>query len=757
MAGAIDESTLRTIDDGRAAAGEILSDAQSELQKIFIVFALGFAGSFYLLRQLLFPYLKTRTVENTDASVNALTAFDVVLLQTKIAMIGGILIALPVVLYVSRKTLRDRGWLPQNPLSLWQLVLLCGGVCILFLGGLLYTNSFFLPLLFDFLISNAEQSGLQPHYSFVKWFRFIVLITLGMGLAAELPLFMVLLSYSNIVPYQTFREKWRHAIVIIYACGAVFTPPDPFTQLMWGTPLLALYVFSLLLTRFILTIKYSSDEFGLLKIAVNSWNIILGSMLLAGVIVYQAVAGGYGSMASTYLTEYGLPPLPAIESLVPLSRQPTILAFGGAIAFIAGISAYFLQLFKTVDPTEARYTPGPADAGDPEEIDLSRLDADSIAVAPPEVFASISEDEALEYANQAMEGGNPEKAEAILDRFDTAQETTGGGPPPSNDQSQPASGGTGGGSNAQSQSASGGDSSNAQATAEESGNDVGGVITGTTAGVVSSFTDEDRTDDDIGGYFYDIQFILSSLTSKVFRIIGLFVVVMGGVFTVMYRGGLGALQEDFLRRLPEGVQASEVDVVPLHPVEGLIFNVKISAVAGIVVILPMVLYYVWPALKERGFVSRDGGNRGLIFMWTMTSLVTLVIGTIIGYAIVAPTIISWLAYDVIDSGMVIKYRISAAGWLVFFTTVGVGLLATVPTTLVFLHRSGFMPFSMIKGRWREAVVLIIGVIAVAAPGGVFGMLLFSLPVVGAYLLGLACLWVYTFGGRRVSPLKKTRV
>ncbi|UPM43256.1 twin-arginine translocase subunit TatC [Halocatena salina] len=749
MAGAIDESTLRTIDDGRAAAGEILSDAQTELQKIFIVFALGFAGSFYLLRQWLFPYLKTRTITNTEASVNALTAFDVVLLQTKISMIGGILIATPVILYVSRKTLRDRGWLPDNPLSLWQLILLCVGVSFLFLLGLLYAHSFFMPLLFDFLISNAQQSGLAPHYSFVKWFRFLMLITLGMGLAAELPLFMVLLSYSNIVPYQTFRDKWRHAVVIIYTFGAVFTPPDPFTQVMWATPLLLLYMFSLLLTRIILTIKYSSDEFGLLKIAAKHWNIILGSMLLAGTLVYWSLARGYGAMASAYLTTYGIPQLPPIESFVPLSRQPAMLALGAVIALIAGISAYFIQLFKTVDPTEARYSPAPASAGDPSEVDLSRLDADSIAVAPPEVFTSMSEDEALEYANQAMERENPEKAEAILDRFDAAQATAGGGgsggsgsPPPQN----------------QSPSAAGGTGDAAQATAEESGsdNDVGDVITGTTTGVVNSFTDEERSEDDIGGYFYDIQFILSSLTSKTFRIIGLFIVVMGGVFTAMYRGGLGALQRDFLRRLPEGVTASEVDVVPLHPVEGLIFNVKIAAVAGIVAVLPVLLYYIWPALKERGFVSRDSGNRGIIFMWTMTSFIMLLVGTIIGYALVAPTIISWLAYDAIDSGMLIKYRISAAGWLVFFTTIGVGLLATVPTTLVFLHRSGFVPFSMIKGRWREAVVLIIGIISVAAPGGVFGMLLFSIPVVGAYLLGVGCLWVYTFGGRRVSPLRKSR-
>ncbi|RRJ28194.1 twin-arginine translocase subunit TatC [Halocatena pleomorpha] len=747
MAGAIDESTLRTIDDGRAAAGEVLSDAQTELQKIFIVFAIGFVGAFYALRQWVFAYLKERTVTDTEATLNALTTFDVVLLQTKVSMICGILIATPVLLYVSRKTLRDRGWLPDNPLSLWQLILLCVGVTVLFFLGLLYAHSFFLPLLFDFLISNAQQSGLAPHYSFVKWFRFLMLITLGMGIAAELPLFMVLLSYSNIVPYRTFRDKWRHAVVIIYTLGAVFTPPDPFTQVMWATPLLFLYMFSLLLTRFILTIKYSSDEFGLLMIAVKNWNIILGSMLLAGALVYWSLARGYGAMASSYLTTYGLPQLPPIESFVPLSRQPAMLALGAVVALTAGTTAYFIQLFNTVDPTEARYSPAPASAGDPSEVDLSRLDADSIAVAPPEVFTSMSEEEALEYANQAMERGNPTKAEAVLDRFDAAQETAnaggGGGSPPPQDQSPSAAGGT---------------DDATQATAEESGsdNDVGNVITGTTAGVVSSFTEEEQSEDDIGGYFYDIQFILSSLTSKTFRIIGLFIVVMGGVFTAMYRGGLGALQRDFLRRLPEGVKASEVDIVPLHPVEGLIFNVKIAAVAGIVAVLPVLLYYIWPALKERGFVSRNSGNRGIIFMWTTTSLVMLVVGTIIGYALVAPTIISWLAYDAINSGMLIKYRISAAGWLVFFTTIGVGLLATVPTTLVFLHRSGFVPFSMIKEYWREAVVIIISVISVAAPGGVFGMLLFSLPVVGAYLVGVACLWLYTFGGRRVSPLRKSR-
>lgn len=744
MAGAIDESTLQTIDDGRAAAGEVLSSVQSELQKIFIVFALGFAGSFSALRQWVFPYLKSVALPVEEgASVNALTAMDVVLLQTKVAMICGILIALPAVLYVSRDKLRARGWLPDTPLSGWQLGLLCFGVGGLFVGGILYAHSLFLPLLFDFLASNAKQSGLIPHYSFVKWFRFLTLISLGMGLAAELPLFMVLLSYADIVPYETFRDKWRHAVVGIYVCGAIFTPPDPFTQILWATPLLCLYVFSLLLTRFILTIKYSSDEHGLARIAATNWNVILASMLLTGVLAYQSIAGGYGAWASTVLTQYGVPSLPRIEWIVPLPRELAIIAFGGTVALIIGFAVYLVQLFRAVDLSERRYTPAPASTGDPNEIDLSRLDADSIAVAPSEVFASMSEEEALKYASQAIDQGRQAKAEAILDRFDATQ-TSNPSPEPSD----------GGNPNATPNESA----QNAQetATAEESGSDVGDVITGTTAGVVNSFTDEERTDDDIGGYFYDIQFILGSIASKTFRIIALFVVVMGSVFTAMYRGGLRVVKNDFLSRVPENVQPNQtVDIVPLHPVEGLIFNVKIAAVTGIVVTLPVLLYYMWPALKERGFVSSSSGSRGIVFMWVMSSVVALVVGSIIGYAVVAPTVISWLAYDVLRADMLIKYRISAAGWLVFFTTIGVGLLATIPTSLVFLHRSGFVPFSVIYGRWREAVIIIIGIIAVAAPGGVFGMLLFSLPVVGAYLLGLALLWVYTLGGRRVSPLKKS--
>ncbi|MFC6964187.1 twin-arginine translocase subunit TatC [Halocatena marina] len=633
-------------------------------------------------------------------------------------------------------------------MSRWKLVVLGLTVLLLFLAGMAYSYYLFFPLLFEFLSSNTAQSGLEAHYSFVSWFRFLALLSLAIGSAAELPLVMSLLTYTEVVRYEIFRDKWRYAVVIIFVLGALFSPPDPFTQILMAIPLLSLYVFSLFLSRFVITIKYSSDEFGLPLIAYKNGHIILSSALLTGMLAYQGVVLGYGARANAYLQQlpYNAPELPSVEWLFALPREPATIVFGVTIGSFVAAVVFLIQLFRTIDPTDSG--PSPASTGDPSSLDLSRLDANSIAVAPAEAFTAMTEDEALGHAGAAMDANDPEKAQAILNRFDAAQEYSGNP--------------TEAGAAAVNDSGHGGTPANRPPAPQPGPNEsaesnAGDVVTETTTGMVNAFTDNERSEDDIGGYFYDIQFILGSLTSKMFRIVGLFMLVMGVIFTALYKGGLTILKEDFLSRLPAGVRADQVGVVALHPVEALVFDVKLAAVIALATTLPAILYYAWPALAERGLVgSRAGGGRGILFMWSFTSLIVLLAGSVLGYAVVAPTIISWLAYDAIQANMLIKYQINSAGWLVFFTTIGIGLLATIPTTLLFLHRGGFLPYRLIIKHWREAVVIIIGVIAVAAPGGVFGMLIFSLPVVGAYLIGLILLWLYTFGGRRHGPLTKSR-
>jgi sec-independent protein translocase protein TatC len=100
--------------------------------------------------------------------------------------------------------------------------------------------------------------------------------------------------------------------------------------------------------------------------------------------------------------------------------------------------------------------------------------------------------------------------------------------------------------------------------------------------------------------------------------------------------------------------------------------------------------------------------------------------------------------------MVIAYRINNYGWLIFFLTVGIGILAMIPVSMLLFHHGNLVTYGSMRNRWREVTLGILGAAAFLSPRGVFTMFLIGLPVVGAYLVGLWVLWVVTLGGRR-SP------
>jgi sec-independent protein translocase protein TatC len=267
-----------------------------------------------------------------------------------------------------------------------------------------------------------------------------------------------------------------------------------------------------------------------------------------------------------------------------------------------------------------------------------------------------------------------------------------------------------------------------------------------------SITDDDTDPDDIGGYYHDVRFIVGSLRSKAFRIFAVFITVMVGVFYFLYSGGIGQVRRDFLSRLPDSIDgttsgdlASQVDIVVLHPVEALVFEVKISVLFGLLATIPFILYYAWPALKERGLAS---GNRNVFFGWTGAVAAGLFIGSAIGYLFVAPNVISYLVWDALQADMVIDYRVSNFFWLIFFTTVGIGLLADIPVTMFLFHRGGIVSYGTLRKRWRVVVLGTLVAAGLLTPGTVLSMLLATIPIMLAYAFGLGVLWLYTLRERR---------
>ncbi|SDE93469.1 twin-arginine translocase subunit TatC [Halorientalis regularis] len=731
MSGAIDDDTRRAVNSGRQTIGAMLSAAQSHLQKVFIVAVLGLMGTIYALREFgwailkedLFSRLAAKHPEAFESTkIIARTPFDVILLQVKIGLVVGILLGLPVFLWYSRDGLRQRGLWPGERVARWKIALIVLMSVLLLAVGVSYGYYIFFPIMFDFLAANAYNVGFQPTYSIVKWAEFVFLLTISFGLAAQLPLAMSALAYSGIVPYETFRDKWRHAVVAIFVFGALFSPPEPFTQIMWAIPLLILYAFSLQLTKIVVVAKRSGSEIDVPGVARANWNVLAGVAFLAGVAVYGFFTRGGVAAANRAIASL---PFDTSFRVAPASRLlglPDDIAaalLGLVVALFAVGVALLVFVSRALGAADrARSGPAPASAGAPSEISLDPLDAGGVRAAPPEAFADLSEDDAVAKARAAMDEDDHEKAQAILDRYDEVQ-----------DQLE-----------ARKQAAEG--ETDAADEDEE-----GGTATQTAAGMVDAFTEDETTEEDIGGYYYDIAFILESLTSKAFRLVGLFMVVLAGSFIWLYRGGIREIKNLFFSKVPEGVGGS-IDIVTLHPVEALIFQIKFSTLLAIVTTLPLLLYYAWPSLKARGWVR---GDARVMLVWGGSLILGLIVGSIVGFLFVAPAVISWLAADAIQANMVIAYRINNFGWLVVYTTVGIGLLLEVPVSMALFHVGGIASYQTQRKYWREVVVAIFALAAFISPRGVFTMLLMAVPAALAYLAGLGLLWLITLGGRRGRP------
>ncbi|MFD1570858.1 twin-arginine translocase subunit TatC [Halorubrum laminariae] len=740
MASALDEDTQQSLAEGRESAKVFLRSIQKDLQKVFVVFLFGFLATFWALRTFVWNFLYTVTRSNmspavaAETDVIATTPFEVILLQAKIGLIVGAIVALPALVYVSRTELRARGAWPQSPIPRWKLagiVLLGAG---LFGVGVAYGVYAFFPIMFSFLAGFGLEAGIQPTYSIVMWTEFIVFLSLSFGLAGQMPLLITGLSYSGIVQYETFRDKWRYAVVAIFVFGAVFSPPDPFTQLMWAFPLVALYGFSLYLAKLVVTAQRSSDRIDVLGAARNHWNVVGGAAVLGGGLVYAFYEYG-GRTAINGLLRLAGSDWRFLEPGAGLGMDPTvgigIYAGAWALAFVAVATLW--AVYADLDTTSPGYQ-----YGDPTALDVSELDAAGVRAAPDDVFAQMDESESLGLAQAAMDDDDPEKAQAILDRHDAVTGEDGDGAGDAGDGGTGAdgdAGGSGGSGGSGSGGAGGGGFMNAMQDRTSRAS----------TSFLSELTDgnEDEAEDDIGGYYTDLKFIFDSLRSRSFRLVAVFGAVMAAAFTWLYLGGLATVRNDLERRVPAEIDGG-INIITLHPVEALIFMVKFSILLGILAVFPVVLYYAWPALRERGFVA---GRIYQVYLWAGALGAGLVGGFALGYAYIAPGLIGWLVTDAQLANMIITYQVSDFLWLVIYTTIGIGFLADIPIAMILLNNAG-VPYHAFRRRWREVLIGIMLVAAVFTPADVITMLLATVPLMIAYGVGVGVLFVVTLGGRR---------
>jgi sec-independent protein translocase protein TatC len=119
---------------------------------------------------------------------------------------------------------------------------------LLFIGGVVFAYVVVLPPAVHFLQGYNSQS-FDILVQAKTYYTFQILTMLGIGLAFQLPLGLLALQRLGVINSRTLTRHWRYAIVIIAIIAAAMPGADPVTTALETTPLLVLYVASIVLLK----------------------------------------------------------------------------------------------------------------------------------------------------------------------------------------------------------------------------------------------------------------------------------------------------------------------------------------------------------------------------------------------------------------------------------------------------------------------------------------------------------------------------
>jgi sec-independent protein translocase protein TatC len=169
---------------------------------------------------------------------------DGISIRIKIAAWGGLVLALPVVLFQLWRFITP-GLHPRE--KRYSVPFVAASLVFFGLGAAMAWLTF--PHALHFL-SSVGGPSLESIYSPTSYLSLIVLLMVVFGFAFEFPVVLIALQLAGVVRSATLVRWRRRAIVIVFAVAAVVTPSsDPFSMLAMAVPMSLFYEAAILVGK----------------------------------------------------------------------------------------------------------------------------------------------------------------------------------------------------------------------------------------------------------------------------------------------------------------------------------------------------------------------------------------------------------------------------------------------------------------------------------------------------------------------------
>ena len=170
-----------------------------------------------------------------------LKPFGQVFLYMEVAIVGGIILSIPNILYQLWAFIAPG--LMTHERRYIKAIVFFSSFC--FLAGITFSYFVMLPTALNFFAGFGTPE-IVNNIAINEYMSFIISVMLAAGVVFELPMVSWFLSKLGIVTPAFMRRFRRHSIVAIFILAAVLTPgTDPVSQILLAVPLIFLYELSI--------------------------------------------------------------------------------------------------------------------------------------------------------------------------------------------------------------------------------------------------------------------------------------------------------------------------------------------------------------------------------------------------------------------------------------------------------------------------------------------------------------------------------
>ncbi len=221
-----------------------LEEFRSRIIKVLIGIIIGAVLCLIFSKQLLNVLLWPTTRVDLPMNIQVLKVQGMFIVTLEIAFFGGLIASLPYTIYQIWMFVapglykHERRYVPQIITS----------ATLLFLVGVAFAYFFIFPIALRFFLSLAPET-IKTNIAIDFYIGFTIRLLIIFGIVFQLPILSYFLSKIGLLTPEFMRKYRRHAIVVIFVLAALFTPPDPVTQIMLGIPLIILYELSIYISK----------------------------------------------------------------------------------------------------------------------------------------------------------------------------------------------------------------------------------------------------------------------------------------------------------------------------------------------------------------------------------------------------------------------------------------------------------------------------------------------------------------------------